>query len=346
MAEIRSGEARALLQTLLRPPPHRGPLIAAGAVAFVVGVALEELRLRHSVALGVHCVILLATAGLLLALGLQAPTEGGRPPAYQSVLLVAGLLTLYPALLRTADVLGADFSGALPAGAFVWTALVEAGMALWAATARRSAVSLLIAAIAGGIALLEAWRWIFHASSQTPYRWLLLLLALALVLASLVLRTSAPRHAEQLVNAAGLAIAVIGVVGIVPGALVALLSPFGSTADLAGVLPNFWELVLLAAGCGLVAFGALDRSPGPAYLGVVNLLLFIAAAAGSSEPTLYWWPLLLLLVGGAAVVAGLRPRRPLPPEPPAYRAGEQPLAARAEDEEIVLRVRDDRPPPG
>ena len=41
------------------------------------------------------------------------------------------------------------------------------------------------------------------------------------------------------------------------------------------------------------------------------------------------------------LVAGLRPRSPLPPEPAPYRAGEAPLAARAEDEDIVVRVRDD-----
>ena len=47
------------------------------------------------------------------------------------------------------------------------------------------------------------------------------------------------------------------------------------------------------------------------------------------------------------MAAGLRPRRPLPPEPDAYRAGEQPLASRAADDEVVLRVRvDDAPPPG
>ena len=41
------------------------------------------------------------------------------------------------------------------------------------------------------------------------------------------------------------------------------------------------------------------------------------------------------------LVAGLRPRRPLPPEPDPYRAGEAPLAARADDDEVVIRVRDD-----
>jgi hypothetical protein len=39
--------------------------------------------------------------------------------------------------------------------------------------------------------------------------------------------------------------------------------------------------------------------------------------------------------------AGLRPRRPLPPEPHPYRAGEAPLAARTDDDEIIVRVRED-----
>ncbi len=66
----------------------------------------------------------------MLGLGLQARTEDGRPPAYQSVLLVTGLLLLYAALLRLADLLGAEFGGgdgdspvfaALPAGTLTWT---------------------------------------------------------------------------------------------------------------------------------------------------------------------------------------------------------------------------------
>ena len=96
--------------------------------------------------------------------------------------------------------------------------------------------------------------------------------------------------------------------------------------------------MLLGAGFGLVAFGALDRSPGPAYLGVLNLVLFILAVDGSETATLYWWPLVLIAGGASMLLAGLRPRRPLPPEPAPYRAGEAPLAARADDDEIVIRV--------
>ena len=46
-----SGE-RAL--ELLRPPSHRGPLIAAGAVLVTVGVLLEEIRLDDKLPIGVH----------------------------------------------------------------------------------------------------------------------------------------------------------------------------------------------------------------------------------------------------------------------------------------------------
>jgi len=349
--ERRSGSAAL---ELLRPPAHRGPLIAAGAVVLTVGLALEELRLGGRIGVALHLLILALAAGAVLGVGLQARAEDERPPAYQSVLLVTGLLLLYAALLRLADLLGADFgagesaTGAratlvwagLPPGTLAWTSLALAGVAAWASLSRRSAVSLLIAAIAAGVALLAALAWIFDAGSQGPYRFALLALATGLVLGSLALRGRAPRHAEQLVNAAGLAILVIPLMALGAG-LLALLSLFGGSPE--ALLPGFWELVVLAAGCGLVAFGAVDRVPGAAYLGLANLVAFVAVVAIGAEETLLWWPLLLLLLGLGALAAGLRPRSPLPPEPDPYRAGEQPLAARA-DEEITLRVRDDSPP--
>ena len=337
---------------LLRPPPHRGPLIAAGAVVLAVGVVLAELRLGDAVGIAVHVLIAGVTAGVVLGIGLQPAGEGGRPPAYQSVLLVTGLILVEVFLLRLADLLGADFGeggsgardtviwGNLPPGAIVWTSLVLAALAGWAAFSRRSAVSLLIAAIAAGLALLAAIAWIFDADSQSPYRFTLLATAIALVLGALVLRGGEPRHAEQLINAGGLAILVIPLLALAAG-LLQLLSLFGGSPD--NVLPDFWELIVLAAGCGLVAYGAVDRVPGAAYLGVANLGAFIAVTAVSPDQTLLYWPLLLLLLGAGAMLAGLRPRAPLPPEPDPYRAGEQPLAARA-DEEITLRVRDDSPP--
>jgi hypothetical protein len=332
------------VRELLRPPPHRGPLIAAGAVVFATGVALFELRLLQELSDVVHFLALGLPAGLILALGLQAPNEEGRPPAYQSVLLVTGLLLLFPALLRLADVLGAENPDDFPAGELTWTLAVLAGVSLYASIRRNSAVCLLLAAIAGVGALLAGWEWVFAPGTFTAARWLLLLSAGALVMAALALRDSAPRQSEVLIDAGGLAILFIGLQGLAAALL------FGG--EVAGVdtgttLPDFWELIVFGAGVGLIAFGALDRSPGPAWLGLTNLVVFIAAVGFNADETLYFWPLALLLVGAVMLGAGLRPRQPLPPEPDAYRAGEQPLASRTADDELVMRVRvDDAPPSG
>src|SRR4051812_26771535 len=176
----------ARLLELLRPPPHRGPLIAAGAVLVTVGVALEEIRLGDRLSTGVHLTILALASGTIYALGVQVRQQG-RPYAFQSVLLVCGLLLLAPALLRLADVLGADFDE-LPAGAIAWTALVLAGLALWPAAAKGSSICALIAAFAVGVSALAFVNWATGADSATTYRWLLGLAALLYVLASLVLR--------------------------------------------------------------------------------------------------------------------------------------------------------------
>ena len=330
------------LLELLRPPAHRGPLIAAGVVLFTAGIALEEVRLDDKLPNGVHVLIVAAAAALILGLGLQARLEGGQPAAYQSVLLVCGLLLLEGALLELANLLGADFSGdTFPAGAFVWTSLLLCGVALYPAVRRNSAICAMVAAIAAGVAILAAANWIFGADSQTFYRWLLLVLALVYVLASLVLRGGNPRHAELMVITAGLAtlsIALVASFGVLFGPV---LSLGGDTGD--GFLPGFWEFIVLGAGCGLVAYGAVDRVPGAAWLGFAHLLVFLAAASAGADGTLLWWPLILLLLGGGVMVVGLRPRRPLPPEPDGYSV-ERPLASRTDDE-LTVRVRNDEPPP-
>jgi hypothetical protein len=323
---------------LLRPPPHRGPLIAAGAVLVTLGVALEEIRLDERLSTGVHLLILGLAGGVIYALGVQVRQQG-RPYAFQSVLLVCGLLLLYPALIRLADVLGADLDQ-FPAGAVTWTSLVLAGLALWPAATRESAICALIAAIAAGIGAAAFVNWAAGADSATTYRWLLALIALAYGLASLPLRGPAPRHSVQMVNAAGLAVLALALTGVIQG-LIAAFVPFGGGGGT--ILPTGWELVVLAAGCGLIAYGAVDREPGPAYIGVANLVAFLFSAGVSDDETLLYWPAIVLLLGLGAMGAGLRPRQPLPPEPDAYTSGDVPLTQRT-GEEPVLRVRDDGPP--
>ena len=112
-----------------------------------------------------------------------------------------------------------------------------------------------------------------------------------------------------MVNAAGLAVLVLGLTAILP-VLAAFLFPFGAPA--AGPLPNGWELVVLAAGCGLVAYGAVDRAPGPAYLGVANLAVFLVSAAVSDEDTLLYWPALILAARARHDVRRPAPARAAP----------------------------------
>lgn len=288
------------MRDLLHPPAHRGPLIAAGALVLSVGVALQQARTDW--AAGVQFLIALVLAVKLLWLGLQGPTTGAAPYPHQSVLIVLGLAAAAVALGRLVDLLTDTPSS----GTLAWTSLAEGGLAAWVSVRRRSAVAALLAAVAGGVALLAAWDWIFEADSITPYRWLLLLLAFVFGVASLPLRGESQRHSDQMVNAAGLAILAIGISGV----QVAL---FGGAIG-AGI-PAGWQFVLLVAGASLVAYAAADRAAGAAYLGAANLALFVAAA--SDGDSLLWWPLLLLLIGGFMVAAGLRPRRPLPPEPDA-----------------------------
>jgi hypothetical protein len=318
------------ISELLRPPPHRGPLIAAGAVLLTLGLGLVELRLGGSIATGAQLLFLAAASAVVLGLGLQAPNEEGRPPAYQSVLLVCGLLLLYPALLRLSHVLGAG-PGQLTPGAVAWTGAVMTGVSGWTAARCRSAICALIAAVAAGVTVVEAVRWIFHPGSFTLSRWLLLVLAIALVLLALWLRGRLPRHAELLIDGAALAILSIAVEAIV-SSVIGSLGFFGGSP--AAPLPAFWELVVLAAGCGLVAYGAIDRAWGAAWLGVANLVAFLAATT-LGHASLRWWPAILLVLGIGTMLAGLRPRSPLPPEPDGYRSGEH-----------VLRVRDERGPSG
>jgi hypothetical protein len=315
---------------LLRPPPHRGPLIASGALLLTLGLGLIELRLGGSIAAGVQLLFLAAATAVVLGLGVRAPNEDGRPPAYQSVLLVCGLLLLYAALLRLADVLGAGPGQPTP-GAVVWTGALMTTASAWTAARCRSASCALIAAVAAGATVVEAVRWIFHPNSFTSSRWLLLVLAIALVVLALWLRGRYPRHAELLIDGAALAILAIVVESVIVS-VIGSLSFFGGSP--AAPLPGFWELVVLAAGCGLVAYGAIDGAPGPAWLGAANLVAFLAATS-LGHSTLRWWPVVLLVLGIGTMAAGLRPRAPLPPEPDSYRSGEH-----------VLRVRDEGGPSG
>lgn len=299
------------LLAALTPHPHRGDLIAAGAVPLALGVLLVNARLDGTWANGILLVLTALAAALVLGMGLLAPMERDRPRSYQQVLLLTGLLLAFFALLRLAQVLGADDPlGA--SGTRMWIfSLVTLGAA-WIAHARRSAVCTFVAALAGLVAALAFVEWAFDPEGLATTRWVLLALAIGFTLTALARRDVERRQSVYLIDAAGVAILLLGLTFV--GSLFGLLTLLGIPGDGPG---GGWKLVLLGAGLGLVAYAGVDREPGPAYLGALIVLLFVALVGvpGPEGPSLWFWPLALLLLGAAAVAAGLRPRRPLPPEP-------------------------------
>lgn len=308
-------DLRALVErgrTLFTPHPHRGDLIAAGAVPFALGVLLLNVRMDRTWGDGVFLVLDALACALVLGMGVLAPLEGARPRSYQQVLLLAGQLLGFVTLERFAQVLGVE-DPLTKAGTSTWIFLIVASGSAWIARTRRSAICALIAALASVVFLLSFVQWVFSPEGATTSRWLLLLSAVALVLAALARRDRERRESVYLIDAAGAAIVVLGLSFL--GALFGVLGFLGVPTGAPG---SGWKLVLLAVGLGLVAYASVDREPGPAYLGSLILLLFVVYAGlpGAGGASLWFWPLALLLIGGVAVAGGLRPRRELPPEPP------------------------------
>jgi hypothetical protein len=302
---------------LLRPHPHRGDVIAAGAVPLALAAIVIELRMTQW-SLGTRFVVTALIVGLLLTLGWLAELEGAAPRAYHSVLLVAGLLPLAAALVLLAEVLGARRPPG--AGGFFWIFAAEGAVATTAARRANSGVCTLISAIAAGVAVQAFVIWVFKPHGGGTFRAMLLVLTLAFVVAATRLRDRRRRHAVQLVNAAGLtALALAASYALLASVTTISAGPGGTIQRTAASgVPFGWKLYLFAVGAGLVAYAAADQEPGPAYIGTAILVSF-ALFAGLSplqRGSLVGWPLFLLVIGGAGLAIGLRPRQPLPPEPP------------------------------
>jgi predicted membrane channel-forming protein YqfA (hemolysin III family) len=294
----------------LRPKPFRGDVLAAGVVVLTTLVTLLHLRFNDDWGSGVHLVYGGLALAFVAALAVQSPPEGPSPRAYQSVLYLASIALAFLVLIDLADILGADEPlGA--AGTLVWVFGSVAAIAFWFAVTRNSAVCTLVGSVAGGAAVLAFVDWVFDPSGAQTFRWVLFLLLAVFTLCAVAQRDRRPRHGVALVNAAGLASFAIGWT-LAPAILFLAIDSLGE-----GGGPWGWELVLLAVGWGLLAFASVEREPGPAYLGVLNLLSYVllASVPGRDGPTLLGWPLFLAAAALVLLVVGLRPTTPAPPAP-------------------------------
>ena len=290
----------------LRVAPHRGDVVAAGAVVLATLVYLLSARFDSEWGAGIHLLYSAAAATGVGAMALLSVREEEAPRTYQSILYVATFALAIAALVNLAEVLGAQ-DGLSSAGTFTWVGALLTALAAYLAVERNSAVCTLLGAVAAGVTVEAFADWTMDIGVRTA-RWILLGLFVAYGLAALGQRDRRRRHAVQLVNATGLAALAIALSYAV-AAFLGLFSGGGSGFGVAGG----WELFFLAAGCGLVAYASVDHEAGPGYLGVAVLLAFVIVTA--EDGSFLGWPLLLLLAAGALLAAGLRPSQPLPPEP-------------------------------
>jgi hypothetical protein len=288
---------------MLRPLPHRGDVVAAGAVALAALVVLLQVRFDDVWGTGVHFVYSLAAVAFVATLALRAPREGDAPRAYQSALLATTFALAVPTLTRFAQGCGSD--GLDSNGTLAWVGGVLAGLGFGLARARGSAMCVLFGAVSLAVAVVAFVAWAFSPHGFGTFRWVLLILTGGFALGTVAQRDGHPARAVALADAGGLTALAL--------ALTFALDPFfaGIVGPGAGA---GWEMFLYACGFGLCAFSAVDRVPGPGWIGVAVLIATTLVAAGG-KATLIGWPLVLAIGAGTLLLIGLRPSRPLPPAP-------------------------------
>jgi peptidoglycan/LPS O-acetylase OafA/YrhL len=296
------------LPDLLRPKPFRGDVIAAGVVVLTTLVVSVVLRFHDAWDPEVHLAYVTVAWAFVTAMAVLAPLEGEHPRAYQSILYVASVALLITALIElTAST--ESHHDAHAARDVTWIGLVVTLYALGFATRRNSAVCTLIAALSGGVTVIAAVAWLWEPDGLSAYRYVGLALVGVYGVLAIGQRDRRLRHGVALIDAAGLAVLAIGLSFVANG-----FSADSRAADVAWG----WELLILAAGFGLIAYSSVDRQPGPAYLGVLNLLLFAAITSlgvSAGGATLWGWPTALALAATALLAIGLRPTTPAPPPP-------------------------------
>jgi hypothetical protein len=286
-----------------RPLTFRPEPVALGALALTLSLGLVRQRFGGDWDAGVFFVLFALGAAALLFVALGALPATG----WLAVPVLAGMLLVLGALTALADALGGDGGP----GSTFWTVALFCALsiALW----RRTGIDVLVlvAALAAIVAVLAFVSWIADPGLDT-LRGLLLFLAVAFGSGGVVLHRTRPRVGVLLIDAGGVALLALGFT-LAATLFNSFVSPFSArpTASSVGG-PAGWEIVLLLGGSALIVFAALAREPGPGFLGVGVLGLFLLEAGLEDNASLLWWPVVLAVVGIAGLAAGLL--RPGPPD--------------------------------
>jgi hypothetical protein len=276
-------------------------------------VWVVTMRFSEGWGAGVHLTYAAVAWAFVTTMAVLSPLEGDTPRAYQSVLYVAAVALFIDVVAQASRVLG---SGDVDSpGTATWVLAAIAAFALAFAIRRNSAVCTLLGSLAGGLAVLAAFNWIWSLDGVASFRWVLLALMAVYGVVAIGQRDRRPRHGVALIDAVGLAALAIAVSFIVDqGFFIGFADEPHSTPGVAWG----WELLLVSVGFGLIAYSSVDRQPGPAYLGVLNLIAFALIASleiDGDGATLLGWPLVLALAAAFLLTIGLRPTTPAPPPP-------------------------------
>jgi hypothetical protein len=325
----------------LRPEAERGAIVASGIVLLTTFIVMTEARFEGQWANGVHFVI--ALAGFLLAytISVLTPPEEGTlavaddpatpeidsvrawpaPRPWHTAVIVSALTLFFFTVGHLAEILGSD-SPFEASGTIMWMALLFAFVAFGPANFQWSGIAALAVALALGVAWLAFIDEVFEPEGASTFRWMLLLLVLAYAVFAARFRESRPRHSVHMVNAA--AIATITLIVTFLGAL-AFLVAVGDEGTGAGGAGWGWEVLMLLFSLATIAYAAITRERGPAYLGFIALFLTVGLVGQPSDPdegSLIGWPIVFLLAALLVLAAGLSGRRtqaaaPAPPTPAA-----------------------------
>ena len=301
-------------------PDARGDwLRMLGGVLFALGAVVLFARKGDDWAAFPLLIAVALPCAIVFGLGALGALASGEIARWHAVLMVTGVLLSVLAFGQLWDTVGVntDTSGF----GFLIFACV-AGLAAFASFGVGAAYQALLAAVAGIGAWVFFFDMILDEPGATAFRWLMLLLCLVYAGLAFALRDREAPQAPEFVTAAGIAAVSVGLIGVLAGAGPVLGTLFFGGTPAEGEGQSFiWDLWLLLASLGLVAYGAVARARGPAYVGFVGLLAFVilqgaevSALIEGEEPdgSFVGWPLILLLVGAAGLAAGAIGRRPPP----------------------------------
>ena len=286
-----------------RIDPERGPVLAAGGVLLAAAVLMLDVRFDDKWATGVHLLIELVAFAVIIGIAWLSPLAD-RPLAYQATLALTALVVLVPLLFRVADVLGVDDPGS---GTLIWIAAVFTAVA-WAATLRFDSVgAAILVGVGASLFVLAVIDKVFDPEGVQTFRWVVTLLSAAFAgAAASLMRSERPKFAVAAVDVSGLLIVALALT-FAASRIAATVTPFGNSPGQGA--PGFgWKLVLIVGSLAVIAYAALTRERGPAFIGTLalGLSVFVIAESGD-EPSVIGWPLVLLLAAGAALFSGLRP---------------------------------------